>query len=91
MKTCNIPHKIVKAFARNFARGVLVDTVKQLHNIGVVGNFKIGAGLLAELLNLDVFAVVPADGNACVHNVRNLHLNFKHSTRKLVLFCLKRL
>ncbi len=91
MKSRNIAHKIIKAFAGNLAGGVLVYAVKQLHNIGVVGYFKIGVRLLAEFFNLNIFAVVLADRHARVYYVRYLHLYFGYFFLKLVLFFLKRL
>ena len=64
MQACNIAHKVIKALARNPAGGILINSVEKLHNVGMVGNFKIGVRLLSELLYLNIFAVVLADGNA---------------------------
>ena len=83
MKSRNVTHKVIKALACDFAGGFFINTVKQLHNIGVVGNFKVNLGLLAVLLNFDIFAVVLADGYALVHNVRYFHLDIKHLGCKL--------
>ena len=84
-----IAHEIVKALARDAAGGVLVYSVEKLHNIGMVGYFKIRVGLLPEFFHLYVLAVVLSDRHARVHDVRYLHLDFKHFRREPVLFFLK--
>ena len=67
----DVAEQVVEARAGDAARGVHVDAVEALHDLRVVGNFKIGDLRLAEALDLDVAAVVRADGDAGVDNVRN--------------------
>ncbi len=71
MQPRDVAEQIVKAHAGDAAGGFLVDAVKGLHDIHVVGNFKIGHDGLAEALDLDVAAVVRADGDGGVDDVRN--------------------
>ena len=89
MQACNIAHKVIKALARNPAGGILINSVEKLHNVGMVGNFKIGVRLLTELLNLHIFAVVLTHRHARVHYIRYFHLYFGNLFLQLVLFFFK--
>ena len=73
MKPCNIAHKIVETVARNSAGSLHINAVESLHNIGVIRNLKIGNERFAESLNLNIFAVVLADGNRLVDDIRYHH------------------
>ena len=72
----NVAEQVVEACAGDAARGVHVDAVKALHDLRVVGNFKIGDLRLAETLDLDIAAVVRADGDARVDDVRDQQHDF---------------
>ena len=67
----DVAEQVVEARAGDAARGVHVDAVEALHDLCVVGNFKIGDLRLAEALDLDIAAVVRADGDAGVDDVRD--------------------
>ena len=71
VKPRDIAEQIVKAHARDASGGFLVDAAEALHNVHMVGDFKIGHDGLAEALDLDVAAVVRADGNGRVNDVRD--------------------
>ena len=73
MKPGNIPHQIVETIPGHFPGAVEVNTVKALHNIRVVGDFKIRDRRLPILLNLHVLTVIPADGHAGINYVGNAH------------------
>ena len=73
MQPCDVSREIVEAVAACSASSVKVDAVQTLHDVNVVGNFKIGNNRLAETLYLNVLAVVLADGNGGVDDVRDDH------------------
>ena len=73
MKPCNIAAKVIEAVARDVSCGVKVDAVEALHDVGVVGNIEVGHYRLAVLRDLDVFAVVLADGHGGVDDIRYNH------------------
>ena len=72
VQTRDVAEQVVEARAGHAARGVHIHAVKALHDLRVVGNFKIRRLRLAEALHLDVIAVVGADGHAGVDDVRDL-------------------
>ena len=91
MKSGDVAHKIVETVSGNLSGAVKVDAVEAFHYIRVVGYLKIGNNGLAELLDFHVFAVILADGNRRVDDVRNCHhdlfdsfLNVPFLFRKLV-------
>ena len=73
MKAGDVAHKVIKSVTGNLSCTVKVNSVKLFHNFGVIGNFKIGYNRLAVFFNFNVFAVVTADGNRRVNNLRNGH------------------
>ena len=81
MQAGNVAQQIIKAHTGHAACGILVDAVKGLHDIDVVGNLKIGHDRLSEALYLDIAAVVRADGDGGVDDVRD-HV---HHLAQLVL------
>ena len=90
MQARNVAHQIVEALARNAACGFLVDAVELCHDVGVVGDLKIHDRLFAELLYLDIFAVVLTDRHAVVDDVRDLHHDLFEACFDLGLLGLKR-
>ncbi len=93
MEPCNITHKVVETIARNSAGSLHINAVESLHNIGVIRNLKIRNERFAESLNLNIFAVILADGNRLVNDVRyhhhtlcNLCTEFCFTLGKLVKF-----
>jgi len=81
MQAGNVTQQIVKAHTGHAARGILVDAVKGLHDVDVMGNLKIGYNGIAEALYLDIAAVVRPDRNGGVDDVRD-HV---HDLTQLVL------
>ena len=77
----DVAQQIVKAHTGDAAGGILVDAVEGLHDIDVVRDLKIGHDGLAEALDLDVMAVVRADGDGGIDDVRD-HI---HDLAQLVL------
>ena len=71
VQTCNIAQQIIKAHAGHAACGILIDAVKRLHDINVMGNLKIRYDGIAEALYLDVVAVVRPDRDGRVNDVRD--------------------
>ena len=58
MDAGDVPHEIVKAVAGHTACGVHVDAVEGLHDLGVVGDLKVGDHRLTEALDFHIVAVV---------------------------------
>ena len=81
----DIAHKVVEAVAGNAAGRVHIYAVEALHYLGVVGNIKIGDYRFAEALYLDVIAVVRADGNAGVDDIRDIQHNLVDTRSVLLL------
>ena len=73
MEPCNIAHEVVKTVSGDAARGIEVKPVETLHDIAVIGNFKIRNDRIAEPLHLDVFAVVLSDRDGGIDDIRNGH------------------
>ncbi len=71
MEAGDVPGQVVEAVAAGFAGAVQVDAVEPLHDVHVIGHLKIRHLRLAEALNLDVLAVVFADGHGIVDDVRD--------------------
>ena len=71
VQTCNVAHEVIEAVAGDAACGVHIDAVEALHNLGVIGNIKIGDDGLAEALDLNVCAVIRADGDGRIDDVRD--------------------
>ena len=69
----DVTHQIVKAVAGDATRGVHVDAVEALHDLGVVGDVELRHLCLAEALHLDVAAVVRANGDARVDHLGDDH------------------
>ena len=67
----DVAQQIIKAHTGDAAGGILVDAVEGLHDIDVVRDLEIGHDGLAEALDLDVMAVVGADGHAGVDHLRD--------------------
>ena len=86
MNSGNIAHEIIESVARNTSCGVKVNAVETLHNIGVVRNFKIGNNRLAVFCDLNILAVILADGDARVNDIGNDHHYFCYL---FGIFCLK--
>ena len=89
MKSGDVAHEIIEAVARNLARGVEVNTVELFHDIGVVGYLEFGYKRLAEALDLNVLAVVLADGYGRVDDLRNAHHDLCYLRAELGFLLLK--
>ena len=68
----NVAHQVVEAVAGHAAGRVHVDAVKGLHDLGVVGDVKVGGDGLTEALHLHVGGVVGADGHGGINDVGDL-------------------
>ena len=69
----DVAHQVVETVAGYAAGRIHVDAVKALHNVGVVGNLKIGGDRLTKPLHLHIAAIVRADGHAGVNDLGNDH------------------
>ena len=83
MQAGNVAQQVIEAVAGDAAGGVEVDAVEALHNVNMVRDGIVRHDRLAEALDLDVMAVVGADGHAGVdhlgdrvHDLLNLGLQF---------------
>ena len=65
----DVAQQVVEAVAGDAACGVKVDAVEALHDVHVVRDGIVGHNGLAEALDLDVMAVVGADGHAGVDHL----------------------
>ncbi len=73
MEPGNVAHEVVEAVAGHATGGVHVHAVEALHDVGVIGDLKVGRLRLAEALDLHVAAVVRADGHAGVDHLGDDH------------------
>ena len=71
VQTCNVANEVIEAVAGDAACGVHINAVEALHNLGVIGNIEIGDDGLAEALDLNVCAVIRADGDGRIDDVRD--------------------
>ncbi len=69
MQPRDIAQQVVKAVAGDAAGGVHIYAAEALHDVCVIGDRKIGHKGLAEALDLDVAAVVRADGHGRVDDI----------------------
>ena len=69
----DIAHQVVEAVAGDAPRAVEVDTRETLHNVGMIRDLEIGNDGFAELLALDVLAVVTTHRDRRIDDVRNGH------------------
>ncbi len=81
MQTGDIAHQIIEAVAGGPAGGVHVDAVEAGHDLGVIGNLVIRDHRLTEALDLDIGAVIRADGYGGVNDVRDQ----QHALIELIL------
>ena len=72
MEPGNIPHEVVEAVAGDPAGSVHVDAVEGLHDLGVVGDLKVGDHRLTEALDFHIAAVVRADGDGGINDIGDL-------------------
>ena len=68
----DIAHEIIEAVAGDAAGGVHVHAVEALHDLSVIGDLIGGNHRLAEALHFHVAAVVGADGNGGINDVRDI-------------------
>ena len=73
MEAGDVAHQVVEAVAGDLAGGVEVDAVEGLHDVGVVGDVKVGDHRVAVLLHFDVAAVVLADRDRGVDHLGDVH------------------
>ena len=63
MEPRDIPRQVIEPLSRGAAGGIDVDAVELFQNVEMIRDLEIGHLRLAEPLELDVFAVVPAYGH----------------------------
>ena len=68
----NVAHQIVEAVAGHAASRIHVDAVEGLHDLGVVGDVKVGGDRLTEALHLHIGGVIGADGHGGINDVGDL-------------------
>ena len=90
MQARDVAHQVVEAVAGDAARGVEVDAVEALHDLGVVRHREVRRDRLAETLDFDVLAVVAADRHARVDDVRDRHHDLEDALVELLLLRLRR-
>ena len=66
----DIAHKVIEALTGNTPRRLFVNTVKERHNIGVIGDVKVGRQGLSEALDFHIVGVVRADGHRLIDHLR---------------------
>ena len=71
MQTRNIALQIIEAVSAGAARGIEIDAVQALHDVDMVRNLPFGHDRLSEALVFNVFAVVLADRNGGIDDLRN--------------------
>ena len=71
MQACDVAHQVIEAVTGDAARGVQINAVKPLHDLGVVRDGEIGRFCLAKALHFDVIAVVRANGDGFVNDLRD--------------------
>ena len=81
MKACDITHQIIESVTGNTSCAVKIDSIKILHDICMIRNFKIRNNRLTKFLNLYVLAVVFTDRYRRIDDVRDYH----HIFQKLFL------
>ena len=81
MKACDITHQIIESVTGNTSCAVKIDSIKILHDICMIRNFKIRNNRLTKFLNLYVLAVVFTDRYRRIDDVRDHH----HIFQKLFL------
>ena len=89
MDAGDVPHEIVKAVAGHTACGVHVDAVEGLHDLGVVGDLKVGDHRLTKALDLHVAAVIGADGHGGIDDVGDLEHDLADLLGQLALLGLQ--
>ena len=89
MKPRDVSHEVVESVSGDAARAVEIDAAQTLHDVGVIRYLEIRHDGLAETLDLDVFAVVPADGHAVIYYIRDREHNFADRCGKLGFLRLK--
>ncbi len=71
MQARNVALQVIEAVSAGAARGIEIDAVQALHDVDVVRNLPFRHDRLAETLVFDVFAVVLADRNGRIDDLRN--------------------
>ena len=85
METGDIAQEVVEARAGDPACCVHVHTVKALHDLGVVGNFKVGHQGLTKALDLHIVLIVGANGDRGINYVGDHQHNLANFLGQLVL------
>ncbi len=85
----NVTHEVVEAVAGNAACGIHIYAVELFHDLSVIRNLIIGSYGLAEALDLNICAVIGADGNGGVNDVGDVHHEDADALRVLLLKLLK--
>ena len=89
VQACNVAQQVVEAVTGHAARGVHIDAVKALHDLGVVRDGEIRHNGLTEALSLHVIGIVRADGHAGVDHLGNGVHDLLNAGRQFLLFLLQ--
>ncbi len=73
MESCDVAFQIIESVSGNSSRGIEIDTVKTLHNLCVIGNFKIRHERIAESLKLNILRIIFSDRDLIRDHLRNDH------------------
>ena len=90
MEPGHVPQQVVKAAPRHPAGGVHVHPGEGLHDLGVVGDLKVGDYRLSEALHLHIGGVVRANGHGGVDDVWDDQHDFPNFLRQFPLLGLQR-
>ena len=75
VQTGHIAHQIVKSVAGNAPCGIHIHSIELFHDLGVIGNLKIGHFRLSEALHFHSIAVIRPQRHGRIDHIRNLQHN----------------
>ena len=76
MEPGDISHQIIEAVSGNFSGAVQINSVKSLHDLCMIRDFKVRNYGFAVFLNLNILAVVFSNWNTRIDDIGNRHHNF---------------
>ena len=85
----DVAQQVVEAAAGHPSRRVQINAVKPLHDVGMIGHLEIGGLGIAEALHLHIAAVIGADGDAFVDDLRDHQHDLVESGLGLLLLGLQ--
>ncbi len=85
VKSRDIALQIIETVTAGLSCGIKVDTVKGFHDINVIRNLEIRNDRLAELLILDILAVILTDRYRIIDDIRDHEHDLSYLLGKLLL------